>query len=141
MILTKALGDQRKLQLQFLVAELYCGWIPVTKQILKVTQNHQKFKKKTIPKAKMFAYIVNTGRNVVSSMFVACAPVFFAHATRKSSPEKCFATPFRVPKIPLLRAAGVREFTRPRLSWRAWDESFQLRSRMAHTSEAAPAEA
>merc|ERR1711965_1143515 len=54
--------------------------------------------KKRLPKSKMFAYIVTTGRYIVISVVLARALVFFAHADHKCSPKKCLVIPFWKPK-------------------------------------------
>ena len=73
-------------QFQKLVTKLYFGCILVAKRLPKVTPNHQNPKKR-VPKSKMFAYIVATGRDIVISVVLAHTFVFFAHVDHNCSPK------------------------------------------------------
>ena len=54
--------------------------------------------KKRVPKSKMFAYIVTTGRYIVISVVLARTLVFFAHADHKRSPKNASRVHFGSPK-------------------------------------------
>ena len=93
------MDTQREIQLQFLAAELYFGWILVSTKPPKVIPNHQK-SEKCMQKVKVLAYMITAGRNIVISTCVARAfEFFFMHPTnahQKNASRLQFESPKRI---------------------------------------------